>query len=72
MKNLENYGVQELNATEMNKTNGGLTITIGTGGIGNLVGGVVSSVAGIVGGVVSLVAQLLGGISISGSVDIDA
>lgn len=71
MKNLENYGVQELNATELNETNGGLTITIGTGGVGNIVGGVVSSVAGIVGGVVSLVAQLLGGISISASVGAD-
>ncbi|UGU17761.1 hypothetical protein LS482_07745 [Sinomicrobium kalidii] len=69
MKNLENYGVQELNSTEMNETNGGLTITIGTGGVGNLIGGVVSNVAGIVGGVVSLVAQLLGGISVSVSAD---
>lgn len=71
MKNLENYGVRELDTTELNGTNGGLTITIGAGGVGNLVGGVMSSVAGIVGGVVSLVAQLLGGISISASAEVD-
>ncbi|MGS2763447.1 hypothetical protein [Sinomicrobium sp. M5D2P9] len=69
MKNLENYGVQELNATEMNKTNGGLTISIGIGSLSGALSGVIGFVTGTVGGAVSLLFGLLGSISISASAE---
>ncbi|MGS2739896.1 hypothetical protein [Sinomicrobium sp. M5D2P17] len=52
MKNLKDYGVQDLNAKELRETNGGL---VGLDGIINLV-------TGIIGTVVSLVTGLLGGL----------
>lgn len=42
MKNLDSYGVQELNANELSETNGGLLG--GLDGITDLIGGVVNTV----------------------------
>ncbi|SFW41945.1 hypothetical protein SAMN02927921_01591 [Sinomicrobium oceani] len=65
MKNLENYGVQELNTTEMNNTNGGLTISIGIGSISGALSNVLGFLTGTIGSAVSLVSDLLGSISVS-------
>ncbi|MGS2740268.1 hypothetical protein [Sinomicrobium sp. M5D2P17] len=69
MKNLDHYGVQELNATEMNETNGGLTISIGIGSLSGALSGILGFVTGTVGGAVSLLSNLLGSISISASAE---
>ncbi|UGU17762.1 bacteriocin [Sinomicrobium kalidii] len=63
MKNLENYGVQELNTTELNEINGGITVDLGDAlglalGVVNIVVDAVQSaavavaeyVAGFIGG----------------------
>lgn len=55
MKNLENFGVQELNATELQEVNGGLDL----GGVIGLVTGVLGTVTGVVGGIVSVVGSVV-------------
>ncbi|RNL84127.1 hypothetical protein ED312_14390 [Sinomicrobium pectinilyticum] len=55
MKSLENYGVQELNANELQEVNGGLDI----GGVLDLVTGVLGTVTGVVGGIVSVVGSIV-------------
>ncbi|MGS2764168.1 hypothetical protein [Sinomicrobium sp. M5D2P9] len=55
MKSLENYGVQELNATELQEVNGGLDI----GGVLDLLTGVLGTVTGVVGGIVSVVGSIV-------------
>ncbi|RAV29512.1 hypothetical protein [Sinomicrobium soli] len=69
MKNLENYGVKEMKATEMETTNGGLSIGIGIGGVSEFLTGALGLVLGAVGGAVTLVSNLLNSISVSASAE---
>ncbi|UGU17346.1 hypothetical protein LS482_05605 [Sinomicrobium kalidii] len=55
MKNLENYGVQELNNVELQEVNGGVDL----GGVIDLVTGVLGTVTGVVGGIVSVVGSVV-------------
>ncbi|MBC9794397.1 hypothetical protein [Sinomicrobium weinanense] len=55
MKKLENFGVQELNATELQEINGGVDL----GGVIELVTGVLGTVTGVVGGIVSVVGSIV-------------
>ncbi|WP_461533831.1 hypothetical protein [Sinomicrobium sp.] len=69
MKNLENYGVKEMKASEMETTNGGLSIGIGIGGVSDFLAGALGLVLGTVTVAVSLVSDLLNSISISASAE---
>ncbi|SFW37730.1 hypothetical protein SAMN02927921_01389 [Sinomicrobium oceani] len=55
MKSLENYGVQELNTSELQEVNGGLDI----GGVLDVLTGVLGTVTGVVGGIVSVVGSIV-------------
>ncbi|MGS2740273.1 hypothetical protein [Sinomicrobium sp. M5D2P17] len=55
MKNLDNYGVQELNTAELQEINGGLDL----GAVIGLVTGVLGTVTGVVGGIVSVVGSIV-------------
>ncbi|UGU16761.1 hypothetical protein LS482_02550 [Sinomicrobium kalidii] len=55
MKSLENYGVQELNAGELQAINGGVDL----GQVIGLVTGVLGTITGVVGGIVSVIGSIV-------------
>ncbi|MBC9794401.1 hypothetical protein [Sinomicrobium weinanense] len=70
MKNLENYGVQELNATELNEINGGVSVSLSLGQAINFTLGIVNIVVDAVQAAAVAVADFVSGF-INGGVEVE-
>lgn len=70
MKNLENYGVQELNATELNEINGGASINLNLGQAINFTLGIINIVVDAVQAAAVAVADFVSG-AINGGVEVE-